>query len=133
MIDHYKVLGVNPNATKDELKSAYRTLAKKYHPDVPTGNEKLFTQINVSYKYLSEKEAPKAPKEWSVGKADVYYRLIQSGNTIVLPEKDLIRDTKIFVMMGAREFTVILRAGTKLPTTIRITNIGPQPFDLKIQ
>ena len=33
MTDPYKVLGVSPNATDDEVKDAYRRLARKYHPD----------------------------------------------------------------------------------------------------
>ncbi len=33
MTDPYKVLGISPSATEDEIKTAYRTLAKKYHPD----------------------------------------------------------------------------------------------------
>ena len=38
MNDPYRVLGVSPNATDDEVKEAYRSLAKKYHPDNYAGS-----------------------------------------------------------------------------------------------
>ena len=38
MKDPYQVLGVSPNATDDEVKNAYRELARKYHPDAYAGN-----------------------------------------------------------------------------------------------
>ncbi len=55
--DYYEVLGVDRNATEDDLKRAYRKLARKYHPDVnkddPQAEEK-FKEINEAYSVLSD-------------------------------------------------------------------------------
>ncbi len=57
--NYYDVLGIKKNATEDEIKSAYRTLAKKYHPDLnkgDTSSANKFKEINEAYQVLSDKE-----------------------------------------------------------------------------
>ncbi len=57
--DYYEVLGVQKNATEDDLKKAYRNLAKKYHPDVNPGDkeaEAKFKEANEAYAILSDAE-----------------------------------------------------------------------------
>ena len=53
--DYYKILGINQNASEEEVKKAFRQLAHKYHPD-KGGDEKRFKEINEAYQVLSNKE-----------------------------------------------------------------------------
>ena len=55
MEDLYRILGVERNASADEIKKAYRNLAFKYHPDRNEGNaeaEEKFKEINQAYSVL---------------------------------------------------------------------------------
>lgn len=57
--DYYKVLGVAKNASVDDIKKAFRKLARKYHPDVNPGDkrsEEKFKEINEAYEVLSDAE-----------------------------------------------------------------------------
>lgn len=60
--DYYDVLGVNRKASSQEIKSAYRKLAKKYHPDTNPGDtqtEQLFKEVTEAYNVLSDEEKRK--------------------------------------------------------------------------
>lgn len=54
--DYYSLLGVNKNASEEEIKKAFRREAHKYHPDKSGGNEAKFKEINEAYQVLGNKE-----------------------------------------------------------------------------
>ncbi|MBE6091115.1 MAG: J domain-containing protein [Clostridium beijerinckii] len=62
MKDYYKVLNISINASNNEIKKAFRSLAKKYHPDRNQGDNdalRKFQEVNEAYEVLSKEESRK--------------------------------------------------------------------------
>src|SRR5215467_10471224 len=58
MADYYEILGVSPKASQSEIRSAYRKLARKYHPDVSRSPESTqqFARLSEAYRVLSNEQ-----------------------------------------------------------------------------
>lgn len=56
MKNYYAILGVTPDSSDAEIKSAYRTLARRYHPDVNPSGTKRFKDITEAYDVLSNSQ-----------------------------------------------------------------------------
>lgn len=73
MSDPYKILGVSPTASDDEIKSAYRTLAKKYHPDNYANSpladlaEEKMKEVNEAYNQIEEERKNRQSSGYSGG------------------------------------------------------------------
>ncbi len=69
--DPYDILGVSPTATDDQVKHAYRELAKKYHPDYHTGNplaelaQEKFTEVQEAYDTVMKERAAGIPHSYN--------------------------------------------------------------------
>ncbi|MDR1896463.1 MAG: DnaJ domain-containing protein [Prevotellaceae bacterium] len=53
-MNYYKILGLTPEASPEEIKSAFRKLSKAYHPDRKGGSTELFCEINQAYQVLRD-------------------------------------------------------------------------------
>ena len=108
--DYYEVLGIGKNATDAEIKSAYRKLAKKYHPDLNPGDkdaEEKFKEVNEANDVLSDPDKRKRYDQFGFAGVDPNYGAGQpgggfgGGNNGGLPLNMLSNDSSRELIMSA--------------------------------
>ena len=80
--DYYDVLGLQKGATEEEIKKAYRRLAKENHPDLHPGDkdaENRFKEINEAYEILNDPEKRSAYDQFGFAGVDPSYAAQQGG------------------------------------------------------
>src|SRR3989304_5462614 len=72
--DYYSALGVSKNAGADEIKRAYKNLAKKYHPDLnkDKGAEEKFKEINEAYRVLGDEKSKSQYDNYGTAEGDQF-------------------------------------------------------------
>lgn len=122
--NYYELLGVPPNATPQEIKTAYRNLARQYHPDVRDTDQdadadEMLKQINAAYEVLGDplKRARYDRQErerWRVPPANNTYYAAQRHGHNKIPVK-LLFFAISFVLVMSMVMTAVLVAFTPMP------------------
>jgi DnaJ-like protein len=126
----YVTLNVTEFSTLEEIKSQFRVLAKRHHPDVSKSDPQIFKNVGNAYTFLLKnhqtKSRPKAPiptKEPPKG-AEIFYRKITHPQCIVRLYEDVVQIDALIKMYDVNDsfqFSFIVPKGTKLPTKAGIT------------
>ncbi len=140
--DYFKTLGVSRNATDKEIKSAFRKLARKFHPDLHPHDERAefeFKEINEAYEILSDEDKKKSYEQFlnywfknRDGKSRDFDKADNNAQSLNLDAEfnlqisflDALNGTKKNLLVNDERIEVKIPKGIETGSTIRIKNKG---------
>ncbi len=84
--DYYEILGIEFESSIDKIKSTFRQLAKKYHPDINKEDEKDFKTILEAYKILSDPKLKENYDKEYLSRKKITYKVTSTDNKNVIPQ-----------------------------------------------
>jgi len=103
----YDILGLEKNCSKDDIKNAYRTLAKKHHPDKNNGKDELFKKISEAYSVLIDEQSRSTyDATGDISKVEITQRVINFLAHCIIPalkqsqnvvEADVVNATQMYL------------------------------------
>lgn len=148
MKDPYQILGINRNASANEIKKAYRKLAVKYHPDKPSGDEARFKEISDAYDQLTNpKRKDKSFNSHSWNVDDIFEQMFKdsgpfadafnqrygwSNNTkgrnvnvnIQITFEEAYKGTTREISIGTKNLKINIKPGVRNGQKLRISGYG---------
>jgi len=125
MSDPYKILGVDPNISDDELKKAYKRLTMKYHPD-RGGSEEKFKEITDAYEKIKNQKKNTENITFTYNES-IFQHRFQIGITVKISFKDSILGGFHYVKIPARRKEEVVQIkipeGVTTGTKIRYPNL----------
>ena len=140
--NYYQILGVNKSASHDDIKKAYRTLSKKYHPDRNGGDDSKFKEINEAYSILGDeqkrKEYDNPPRSFfdgfdpfSFGHFGNFRQMASDIQTLIeIPIEDAYFGCKKHIRVGMKAINIDIPKGTKNGQILRVPNMGVKGYDV---
>lgn len=148
-MNHYEVLGVDKNATQDEIKKTYRTLSKKYHPDrnKDEGAEEMFKKVSEAYSILKDEKSRKEYDDellgrnrfnfhFSGGNGNVRFHNFRHMNIasdiemrLKISLEDAYYGCQKGVRIGAKQYKFTIPKGVRTGQELRMKGVGERGID----